>query len=307
LKKVIVTTTINRPTEAIEGFDGLKDWDLIVVGDKKTPKDYRLSSGIYISPEEQERYDKELSELIGWNTHARRNFGHLWAKDMGADVIAMVDDDNIPLNGWGQNLFVGRETEVHHYPTELDAFDPIGATNYPQLWHRGFPLQLIHKRDYSRVEKKILRADIQADLWNGDPDVDAICRMIYSPDCEFDPDALPMASNRPSPFDSQNTFISKEVLPAYFFLPHVTPYGRMGDIWIAYHVVSLGFQVVYGKPSVYQKRNVHDLTVDMIDEFIGYEKNLEMVRSINNKTYAKENFWPERTCRAFHRYQEHFA
>lgn len=86
MKKVIVTTTINKPTEAIIKFDSLKDWTLIVVGDKKTPKNYKLKNGIYLSPEEQEKYDKNLSDLIGWNTHARRNFGHLLAKDFNADI-----------------------------------------------------------------------------------------------------------------------------------------------------------------------------------------------------------------------------
>ena len=38
-----------------------------------------------------------------------RNFALLWAKDMKADIVAVVDDDNIPLKGWGEDLLVGRE------------------------------------------------------------------------------------------------------------------------------------------------------------------------------------------------------
>ena len=34
--KVIVCTSINAPTEAIEKYDTMSDWFLIVVGDKKT-------------------------------------------------------------------------------------------------------------------------------------------------------------------------------------------------------------------------------------------------------------------------------
>ena len=45
MKKVIVTTTINEPTEAIEKYDSLKDWELVVIGDKKTPKGYKLKRG----------------------------------------------------------------------------------------------------------------------------------------------------------------------------------------------------------------------------------------------------------------------
>ena len=62
MKKVIVTTTINPPTEAIRRFERMLDWDLVVIGDKKTPKPYGLKRVVYVSPEEQEKYDKALSD-----------------------------------------------------------------------------------------------------------------------------------------------------------------------------------------------------------------------------------------------------
>jgi len=72
MKKVIVTTTINPPTEAIRRFQSMKDWDLVVIGDKKTPPDYKLERGTYVTPEMQEKYDKPLSDAIGWNCIQRR-------------------------------------------------------------------------------------------------------------------------------------------------------------------------------------------------------------------------------------------
>ena len=42
MKKYIVCTSINKPTLAIKKFDLMKDWKLVVVGDKKTPKNYTL-------------------------------------------------------------------------------------------------------------------------------------------------------------------------------------------------------------------------------------------------------------------------
>ena len=41
-----------------------------------------------------------------------------------------------------------------------------------------------------------------------------------------------------------------------------------------------GHQVVYGKASVYQDRNVHDLVRDMKQEYLGYENNLAIVRNL---------------------------
>ena len=146
MKKVIVTTTINSPTEAIQKFDALEDWELVVIGDQKTPKDYQLERGTYYDPLVQEEIDKELSDVIGWNCIQRRNFGLLVALERGADVVALIDDDNIPKPCWGEELLVGRTAEVNFYETDLPCFDPIGVTNYPELWHRGYPLQLLAQR-----------------------------------------------------------------------------------------------------------------------------------------------------------------
>jgi hypothetical protein len=303
MKKVIVTTTINPPTKAVKLFQAMKDWDLVVIGDLKTPKDYHLDHGVYMDPESQEKYDKELSDAIGWNCIQRRNLGLLVAHDMKADVVAVVDDDNIPLAGWGENLFVGREVEVNYYETDLPAFDPVGATNHSQLWHRGYPLQLLPKRSYGRKTRKRVRADIQADFWNGDPDIDAICRMEHAPECDFDPAAFPIAANKLSPFNSQNTFISGKVLGSYFLYPHI---GRMDDIWASYYVQAKGFNVVYGKASVYQDRNVHDLIRDMRQEYLGYENNLGIVQDLPKNPDSLLAYLPGRAAWAFELYKRHF-
>ena len=303
MKKVIVTTTINPPTQAVLRFDATEDWDLVVVGDQKTPKDYKLERGVYVSPEEQEAYDKELSDAIGWNCIQRRNFGLLWAHDMDADILAIIDDDNIPYKGWAGNLMVGRDVEVNYYETNLPAFDAVGATNHSQIWHRGYPLQLIPQRDYSKFFKKNIVPDVQADFWNGDPDIDAICRMEHAPECDFDPSCFPIAANKISPFNSQNTFLSGEILKDYFLFPHC---GRMDDIWAAYYVQAKGAQVVYGQASVYQERNVHDLVKDMKQEYIGYENNLKLVQELAQDPDALLRYLPERTKEAYQLYQRHF-
>ena len=208
-----------------------------MIGDKKTPADYRLRRGTYVSPAEQQAYDPALSDAIGWNCIQRRNFGLLWAHDRGAEVVAVVDDDNIPLDGWGENLLVGRNVDVDFYETDLPAFDPVGATNHRHLWHRGYPLQLLARRDYSRKSRQRLTVDVQADFWNGDPDIDAVCRMEHAPECRFDADCFPLAANRMSPFNSQNTFLTRGCLRDYFLFPHV---GRMDDIWASYYLQAKG-------------------------------------------------------------------
>ena len=55
-------------------YSRMDDWELIVVGDKKTPHyDYNNLNCVYLSPEYQEETYPELSEVIGWNSIQRRN------------------------------------------------------------------------------------------------------------------------------------------------------------------------------------------------------------------------------------------
>ena len=303
LKKFIVCTSINKPTLAVKKFDAMKDWKLVIVGDKKTPKNYKLKNGIYLSPTEQEKIDKKLSDLIGWNCIQRRNFGILYAWKNGADVVAVVDDDNIPYKNWGKKLLINNKIKTNFYKTSSLAFDPISATNHKNLWHRGFPIQILDKRNNVKKQIKTIKPDIQADFWNGDPDIDAICRMEHHPICKFKDKYFPLASNKVSPFNSQNTFISKKVLPHYFLFPHI---GRMDDIWASFYVLSKGFKVVYNKASVFQKRNVHDLTKDMLKEFIGYENNLNLIKDLKKNIKNINSYIPEKSRLAFLRYQTHF-
>ncbi len=83
MSNFIVTTTINPVTEAISKYDNLKNWKLIVVGDIKTPKNYKLKNGIYLPPKDQIKIDNKLSDLIPWNSIQRRNFGFILAKKYG--------------------------------------------------------------------------------------------------------------------------------------------------------------------------------------------------------------------------------
>lgn len=302
MNRAIVTTTINPPTEALKKFvkiareDG---WKLIIVGDKKTPHEAyaKLSHSPeffdcvkYLNPDEQQSRWPKLSELIGWNCIQRRNFGILMAYQEGAEIIATIDDDNIPHKGWGNNCLVGKTLKVSTFGTEQDCFDPLSITN-PAIWHRGFPIQLLTPERFKikqlgMIERKVL---VQADFWNEEPDVDAVCRMGIGLQVQFLPNMAPFAGNKIAPFNSQNTFLSREVIPEYFLFPHI---GRMDDIWASFHVQTLfPDSVIYSRASVTQKRNEHDLFKDLQAEMLGYEHNVEIVKNPNKmwKVLPKES------------------
>jgi hypothetical protein len=81
--------------------------------------------------------------------------------------------------------------------------------------------------------------------------------------------------------------------------------GRMDDIWASFHVQALGHQVFYQAPSVYQRRNSHDLTVDFNKEVVGYQKNYSILKDLINNSYAVENYLPEKSKFAWNLYRKH--
>jgi len=124
MKKFIITTTINEPTEATLKFASIadkKDFTFVIVGDTKTPHEmYRqlesdFKNVLYLHPEKQIELYPELSEIIGWKTIQRRNIGFVYAYQQGAEIVATVDDDNIPYDSWGDNIMLGQIIEVDEY------------------------------------------------------------------------------------------------------------------------------------------------------------------------------------------------
>lgn len=301
MKKIIVTTTINPPTEALIKYTKLNDWFVIVAGDKKT--NHKLFENIenlkYLSPDEQEKKYPKLSDLIGWNCLGRRNLAILEAYNIGADVIGIIDDDNIPYDNWGSDILLKKEITVKEYVTDDIAFDSLGLLNgYNHLWHRGFPLERIPFRKYDKTKMSTLKPSIEAIYWNGDPDVDAICRMIHNPNCNFDSNQFPYTSNKPSPFNSQNIIIDRDMVKDYFLFPYI---GRMDDIWASYYVQAKGYRVVFTKPGVYSDRSLgttgrYDIITDMKREYMGMEHTLNLLKDLelnpdNIKKYLPEKSW----------------
>ncbi len=304
MKKIIATTTINPPTEALLKYANLKDWHVIVAGDTKTPHHLyeNLNNVTYLSPEYQENNFKKLSDLIGWKCIQRRNFAILEAYIKGADIIAIIDDDNIPYDNWCDEIYVDKKVKTKVYLTDDIVFDSIGSLReHPNLWHRGFPLERVSFRNYDKYEELEIIPKVQAIFWDGEPDVDAVCRMINNPYCKFDKSQFPFSSNKPSPFNSQNTIISRSVVSDYFLFPHI---GRMDDIWAAYYLQSKGNQVIFSKPGVLSDRTLgstgrYSLIEDMKREYIGLENNLKLLIDLNLDPESIKNYLPEQSYLAF--------
>ena len=99
MKKAIVITTINKPNECIEKWAKKTEYNLVIVGDKKTPQNYSVPGSEVLQINDQnEKYNK-LSKLLPLNHYTRKNIGYIHAiNSLGAEAIFDTDDDNFPLD-----------------------------------------------------------------------------------------------------------------------------------------------------------------------------------------------------------------
>ena len=127
--------------------------------------------------------------------------------------------------------------------------------------------------------RKAPSARIQQGLADGNPDVDAIWRLLLPGDVRFKSRrSVALMRGAWCPFNSQSTWWWPEAYPLMYLPSHCT--FRMTDIWrsfIAQRCVwELGGAVTFHAPEVVQERNVHNLLRDFQDEVPGYLNNTRL-------------------------------
>lgn len=284
-KRFIVITSIFEPTPAVIAFSKLQKWNLIVVGDRKSPPVWDCSGARFLNVSEQEGMSGRLARVLPWNHYCRKMLGYVEAVRLGAEVIVDTDDDNIPKSDWD---FPAVDGVFECAKTESGFLNAYSAFTKMPIWPRGFPLNRIKDAGSQYLEKTANEASCKIGVWqglaDGDPDVDAIYRLIDNTPCYFqDRDPLVLQPGTVCPFNSQNTAFVKELFPLLYLPARVT--FRFTDILrglVAQPIMALaGFSLGFTKATVTQERNPHDYLADFTSEIPCYlhpEKVIEIVR-----------------------------
>lgn len=114
-KNCIIITTINAPNGFILDYSRKPNWDLIIVGDSKTPEHaYSGIDCIYLGLDRQRELFPTLYEKIPMRSYTRKMFGYLYAIKNGYSVIYETDDDNGyrgDLDHFDEGLFISSNTD----------------------------------------------------------------------------------------------------------------------------------------------------------------------------------------------------
>lgn len=296
MKSLIITSIANDQHPILKQFATeckTQNVSFIVIGDTKSPADFKLEGCDYWSVDRQLTLPFDLAKITPTKHYSRKNLGYLLAIKNGSTELVETDDDNIPR----AEFWTAKNREVKGHVFENAGW--VNVYHYftkNMIWPRGFPLEELQKKqiELSSLKNEPINCPIQQGLADENPDVDAVYRLTYPLPLNFEIKAkLALGRNAWSPFNSQNTYWFKEAFPL-MYLPSFCSF-RMTDIWRSYVAQRIawecGWSILYHEPTVWQERNEHNLMKDFEDEIPGYSNNFNICKELQSLTLksGKEN------------------
>ena len=111
---------------------------------------------------------------------------------------------------------------------------PFSEEDIP-FYPRGFPYSKRWSSDEISTNSSKVKVVLNAGLWLGDPDIDAITRLCKPINAikykKTYGDTFALENGTWCPINTQNTSYSRDIIPASFVPPNV---GRYDDIWSGY-------------------------------------------------------------------------
>jgi hypothetical protein len=290
-KPHVIITSIHAPNPVMRVYAEQcrqHGFEFLVVGDTKSPRDFALDGCRFIAVDDPVQDDFAFARVCPTAHYARKNIGYLAAIAAGAPLIVETDDDNTPTA-----KFWEARRPRHTVPC-LDGGDWINAYRYftdAVIWPRGLPLHVIHCVPPSLHTLPVadVECPIQQGLADGDPDVDAVYRLVLSLPQSFRAGVrIALGNGTWCPFNSQNTTWWPNAYPL-LYLPSYCSF-RMTDIWrslVAQRIAwANGWQILFHSPTVFQDRNQHDLMQDFEQEMPGYLRNARIAEVLEELDIA---------------------
>ena len=239
-----------------------------------------------------------MHKLIPKNSFARRNLADLYAYINGYDLMIRIDDDNFPMsdNFFMEHSITGTNQNLNVVSASSGWFNVCEVLTDKQsipFYPRGFPYESKWVEQQISVTEENIKVGLNGGLWLGDPDVDAITRLVKPIDAiNFNHSVygknFALCKNTWSPINTQNTSYIRELIPIAF----VSPYsGRFDDILCGYFMKKimdhLDLYVSFGLPLLNQVRNIHNLWSDLDKERVGSQtsqKLTDIIKSIELKS-----------------------
>lgn len=319
----------DSPSDWLRKLVKTKGWQVLAIGNSRTPSNWELKGAIFLSLEEQAKLGFRVLDHLPYDSYVRKSVGYLFAIQHGAKMIFDADDRAEIIGGdLGKhfdlklsNVDVMQERILQYSRRNLNrtVVNPYVHFGQRSVWPRGLPLENVgevgHEEYYNEVFGGMQY--IQQGLSNGLPDVDSVfyfTRKLGSEsfDIRFDENAPKVALPQGImvPVNSLNTLFHSNAFWA-LMLP-VSVSSMASDVlrgyWAQRLLWEVGGSVVVYPPTIHREDKIEaypfaeekDLHVN-VGRFV---KFLVSWRSNKRKLFekildlsflmAKEGFWTEK-------------
>jgi hypothetical protein len=287
----LVVTSINQPNAALRSLAAgaqSAGYPFILIGDKKSPADFKLDGCDYFDLARQNDLVFEYAQTCPTGHYARKNIGYLVAMQGGAEIIVETDDDNHPRPEFFDSRSRAVSVALAGRASWINIYCYFSEN---KIWPRGLPLDAVECELGAFDALPVLNLDcpIQQGLADENPDVDAIYRLLMPLPQSFRGDRqVAIEAGSWCPFNSQNTTWWRDAFPLLYLPAHCS--FRMTDIWRSFVAQRIawenGWHVMFHGATVWQERNVHDLMRDFAEEVPGYLNNRKIQQMLDGLSLA---------------------
>ncbi|CAK7342580.1 unnamed protein product [Dovyalis caffra] len=185
-EKWIVVSVSHYPSDSLKKLVRIKGWQLLAIGNSRTPNDWSLKGAIYLSLEQQATLGFRVLGYVPYDSYLRKSVGYLFAIQHGAKKIFDADDRGEVIDGdLGKHFDVelmgegARQETILQYSHENEnrsVVNPYVHFGQRTVWPRGLPLENVGEIGHEEFYTEVFggKQFIQQGLSNGLPDVDSV-------------------------------------------------------------------------------------------------------------------------------------
>ncbi|KAB1222346.1 hypothetical protein CJ030_MR2G025526 [Morella rubra] len=182
----IVVSVSDYPTDSLRNLAKLRGWQVLAIGNSKTPSDWSLKGAIFLSLEQQAGLGFRVVDFLPYDSYVRKTVGYLFAIQHGAKKIFDSDERGEVIGGdLGKHFDVelvgedARQEAILQYSHEnpnRTIVNPYIHFGQRSVWPRGLPLENVGEIGHEEYYTEVFggKQFIQQGISNGLPDVDSV-------------------------------------------------------------------------------------------------------------------------------------
>ncbi|XP_022742098.1 probable glycosyltransferase STELLO2 [Durio zibethinus] len=182
----IVVSVSSYPSDALKKMVKINGWQVLAIGNSRTPRDWSLKGAIFLSLDMQANLGFRVVDHLPYDSYVRKSVGYLFAIQHGAKKIFDADDRGEVIDNDLRKHFdvelVGegaRQEAIlqysHDNPNRI-VVNPYIHFGQRSVWPRGLPLENVGEIGHEEFYTEVFggKQFIQQGISNGLPDVDSV-------------------------------------------------------------------------------------------------------------------------------------